>query len=178
MAFHRASCAPLSGRAGDCDKRLRGGSDVPDQGKPVSTQAYWIAICCLASYAGLTSNGGIRSLLIVDDNEVSRYILREILMQPWLQIEELSNGTSALERLEQRPPDAMILDLLMPDMSGFEVLRSLARIRRKLLIFRSLCIPQSLYRHLRNYSLPTGMRPSCARKTFPVDSQQNLFSIG
>jgi CheY-like chemotaxis protein len=61
----------------------------------------------------------------VDDNEVSRYILRELLTQPWLHIEEAANGKDALERLNQSLPNAMILDVLMPDVSGLEVLRQL-----------------------------------------------------
>ena len=73
----------------------------------------------------LTSASGTRHLLIVDDNEVSRYILGELLSQPWLQIQEASNGTEALARLGEGLPDAMILDLLMPDLSGFEILRQL-----------------------------------------------------
>ncbi len=73
----------------------------------------------------LTSQAGTRNLLIVDDNEVSRYILRELLSQPWLHIEEAANGKSAVERLNQDLPDAVILDLLMPDVSGFEILRQL-----------------------------------------------------
>ncbi len=73
----------------------------------------------------LTSTSGSRRLLIVDDNEVSRYILGEVLSQPWLHIQEASNGTEALARLAEGLPDAMILDLLMPDLSGFEILRQL-----------------------------------------------------
>jgi signal transduction histidine kinase/CheY-like chemotaxis protein len=73
----------------------------------------------------LTLQTGTRRLLLVDDNDVSRYILREILDQPWLEIEEASNGTTALAAVKENPPDAMILDLLMPDVSGFEVLRRL-----------------------------------------------------
>jgi signal transduction histidine kinase/DNA-binding response OmpR family regulator len=73
----------------------------------------------------LTSQAGTRNLLIVDDNEVSRYILRELLSQPWLHIEEAANGKSAVERLNRDLPDAVILDLLMPDVSGFEILRQL-----------------------------------------------------
>lgn len=72
-----------------------------------------------------THQGGTRSLLIVDDNEVSRYILRELLSRPWLHIEEATNGASALNRLNQKLPDALILDLLMPDVNGFDVLRQL-----------------------------------------------------
>lgn len=72
-----------------------------------------------------TLGTGIRKLLLVDDNEVSRYILRELLCQPWLQIEEAANGAEAMERFRQQVPDAVVLDLLMPDMSGFDVLREL-----------------------------------------------------
>ena len=59
----------------------------------------------------------------MDDNDVARYILRELLDQPWLEVEEASNGTAAAARLKESVPDAMILDLLMPDISGFEILR-------------------------------------------------------
>lgn len=73
----------------------------------------------------LTAQTGTRRLLVADDNDVSRYILREILNQPWLEIEEANNGAAALILVRKSPPDALILDLLMPDVSGFEVLRQL-----------------------------------------------------
>jgi signal transduction histidine kinase/DNA-binding response OmpR family regulator len=79
----------------------------------------------LNSLRQLTSGCGTRKLFLVDDNEVSRYIVRELLSQPWLQIEEVSNGKAVLQKLHKQVPDAMILDLLMPDVSGFEVLRQL-----------------------------------------------------
>ena len=73
----------------------------------------------------MTTQTGTRRLLLVDDNDVSRYILREILDQPWLEFEEAQNGAAALAAVKANPPDAVILDLLMPDVSGFEVLRQL-----------------------------------------------------
>jgi len=73
----------------------------------------------------LTAQTGTRRLLLVDDNDVSRYILREILDRPWLEIDEASNGAKALATVRENQPDALILDLLMPDVSGFEVLRQL-----------------------------------------------------
>ena len=73
----------------------------------------------------LTSQTGTRKLLLVDDNEVSRYILRDLLDQPWLDIQEMATGGEALSLIRESPPDAVILDLLMPDLSGFEVLRQL-----------------------------------------------------
>lgn len=72
-----------------------------------------------------TAQSGVRRLLLVDDNDVSRYIVREILDQPWLDIHEASNGTEALAAIGRALPDAIVLDLLMPDISGFEILRQL-----------------------------------------------------
>jgi len=73
----------------------------------------------------LTMQTGTRRLLLVDDNEVSRYILRDLLNQPWLDVREAANGSEAMKMLNESLPDAVILDLLMPDMSGFEILREL-----------------------------------------------------
>lgn len=79
----------------------------------------------LESLRSLTAQTGTRRLLVVDDNEISRYILRDLLDQPWFQIREATSGKEALSSIEEERPDALILDLLMPDMSGFEVLREL-----------------------------------------------------
>lgn len=73
----------------------------------------------------LTAQTGTRRILLVDDNEVARYILRDLLDHPWIDIREAANGTDALASLNEELPDAMILDLLMPDISGFEILRQL-----------------------------------------------------
>ena len=73
----------------------------------------------------LTAHTGTKRILLVDDNEVARYILRDLLDQPWLDIREASSGTEALNMLSEGLPDALILDLLMPDISGFEILRQL-----------------------------------------------------
>jgi signal transduction histidine kinase/CheY-like chemotaxis protein len=66
-----------------------------------------------------------RRLLLVDDNDLSLYILRELLSRPWLDLLEARNGQEALEMIHSEPPDAVILDLVMPGMDGFEVLKEL-----------------------------------------------------
>ena len=73
----------------------------------------------------LTVQSGTRRLLLVDDNDVSRYILRELLHYPWLEIEEARNGKEALAALGRKLPDGLILDLLMPDIGGLQILRQL-----------------------------------------------------
>ena len=83
------------------------------------------AASLLGELRRLTAQMGIRRILVVDDNEVSRYILREILDQPWLEIEEVARGTEALAAIDESLPDGLILDLLMPDMSGFDILKTM-----------------------------------------------------
>lgn len=73
----------------------------------------------------LTAETGMRRILVVDDNEISRYILRDLLDQPWLEILEASSAKDALDSLRENAPNAIILDLLMPGVSGFELLRHL-----------------------------------------------------
>ena len=66
-----------------------------------------------------------RKLLLVEDNDISLYILRELLDRPWLSLIEARNGEQALDVVSREHPDAVILDLLMPGMDGFEVLHQL-----------------------------------------------------
>ncbi len=95
----------------------------------------------------VTSLSGTRHLLIVDDNEVSRYIVKELLDRPWLEITEASCGSEALTAIRERQPDAVILDLLMPDISGLQVLRQLrqesATERLPVLIYTSKVLTES-----------------------------------
>jgi len=64
-------------------------------------------------------------LLLVDDNDVSRYILRELLDRPWLSLIEAHNGREAIDMAMEEDPDGVILDLVMPEQTGFEVLEEL-----------------------------------------------------
>jgi signal transduction histidine kinase len=63
-------------------------------------------------------------VLLIDDEEVSRYLIRQAL-GPGIQVEEASDGMSGLQRARECHPAAILLDLRMTDMDGFEVLRRL-----------------------------------------------------
>ncbi|CUX82409.1 MAG: two component signal transduction system response regulator [Roseibaca calidilacus] len=65
-----------------------------------------------------------RVLVIEDEPNISDAI-RFILTRNGWQVEVEAGGTAALARLRADPPDALILDLMLPDMDGFEVLRHL-----------------------------------------------------
>ena len=64
-------------------------------------------------------------VLIIDDDEVSRYVLRSILANQQLRFTEATGGRQGLLKVREMMPDIIILDLKMPELSGFEVLKAL-----------------------------------------------------
>jgi DNA-binding response OmpR family regulator len=64
-----------------------------------------------------------RRILIVDDEERMVRFIRLNLEHDGFEVEEAFNGRQALDKLRQTLPDLIILDVMMPDLSGFEVLR-------------------------------------------------------
>jgi two-component system, OmpR family, KDP operon response regulator KdpE len=64
-------------------------------------------------------------ILVVDDEEQIRRALRTILRARRYQVDEAATGEAALLSAIDEPPDLVILDLMLPDMSGSEVCREL-----------------------------------------------------
>jgi len=71
---------------------------------------------------------GERPVLIVEDDSAARAILRRTLEQEGWRVSEAANGRVALEELEQSVPDLVLLDLMMPEMDGFEFLEAMRRV--------------------------------------------------
>ena len=67
------------------------------------------------------------NILIVEDDPANRELIRRTLTQPGVTIREADNGRVALERLRESPPTLIVLDLLMPEMDGFDVLAELGK---------------------------------------------------
>jgi CheY-like chemotaxis protein len=65
-------------------------------------------------------------ILIVEDHTDSREMLEEFLSEEGYLVESAVNGLQALERLRRPPrPDVMLLDLMMPVMTGWELMARL-----------------------------------------------------
>jgi adenylate cyclase len=64
-------------------------------------------------------------VLVVDDEQQNRTLLRDPLEAFGYQVEEAENGVQALQKIAAHPPDVILLDLMMPNMDGFEVCRRL-----------------------------------------------------
>ncbi|MFI5185089.1 MAG: GAF domain-containing protein [Chitinophagales bacterium] len=61
------------------------------------------------------------TILVVDDEESIRSLLRQELSDAGYNVEEAGNGKEALGRIRANKPDLIILDVMMPEMNGFEV---------------------------------------------------------
>jgi DNA-binding response OmpR family regulator len=64
-------------------------------------------------------------ILVVDDEVDVTLILRTALESEGFEVETAGNGPDALALALEDPPDLILLDIMMPGMSGFEVLRKL-----------------------------------------------------
>ena len=66
-------------------------------------------------------------VLVVDDEEQNRVLLRDPLEARGYEVAEAENGLKALELVAQRLPDVILLDVMMPHMDGFEVCRRIKK---------------------------------------------------
>ncbi len=64
---------------------------------------------------------GKKKVLVVDDNRDTVRIIRDVLEGAGFSVSSAYDGREALERIHQEAPDLVILDLMMPRMSGYEV---------------------------------------------------------
>ena len=69
----------------------------------------------------------VATVLIVDDEPVNLRVLSSYLAPEPYRVLQASSGAEALERLEAEAVDVVLLDVMMPNMSGFEVCRRLRR---------------------------------------------------
>jgi CheY-like chemotaxis protein len=67
----------------------------------------------------------IKRLLVVEDNDIERQSIVELLSHDDIELTAVSNGADALRTLMDRVFDCVVLDLRMPDMTGFELLEKL-----------------------------------------------------
>ena len=65
----------------------------------------------------------VPNILVVDDTPANLRLLCEILDNKGFRVREVPNGNLALKVAEKEKPDLILLDIMMPDMDGFEVCR-------------------------------------------------------
>ncbi len=94
--------------------------------KPTSTDELNAALSRIREY----SQPRRKRLLVVEDNPAEQLSTRELLWHEDIDIEVIDSGSAALEALTQNAYDCIVLDLRLPDMSGFDVLEQIKNNRK------------------------------------------------
>jgi phosphate regulon transcriptional regulator PhoB len=71
------------------------------------------------------TSGVRRKVLVVEDETDIRELIRYNLEQEGFAVEEAADGVQALDRIARRAPDLVVLDLMLPGMSGLEICRKI-----------------------------------------------------
>ncbi len=81
-----------------------------------------------APAAGPAMPAGARRLLVVDDNEAAADTVAELLRMAGNEVDVVHDGGAAVERAQAFRPDVVLLDIGLPDISGYEVARRIRRL--------------------------------------------------
>lgn len=75
----------------------------------------------------LIISGGdkMAKILVVDDEDTMRMLITETLALEDYEVSEATNGKLALELIKKDKPDVILLDLMMPEMDGYQVISKL-----------------------------------------------------
>ena len=69
----------------------------------------------------------MKRILVVDDDQQTRQIVKIFLTRQNYLVEEAENGEQALSITERVQPDLVLLNIVLPDMSGLEILQIIKR---------------------------------------------------
>ncbi len=73
----------------------------------------------------LINKNRIQKILLIDDDPAYRYLIKQLLVSTPLSILEAANGQEGLDLAQSEQPNAIVLDLEMPSITGFDVLKQL-----------------------------------------------------
>jgi DNA-binding response OmpR family regulator len=68
-------------------------------------------------------DAGMYRVLVVDDEPMVREVVTQYLEREGFKVETAQDGSSALEAVRSRPPDLLVLDIMLPQRDGFSVLQ-------------------------------------------------------
>ncbi len=94
----------------------------PSEQTPVIPKPYSASV--KKSFTGNKVQAKEKTILIVEDSEPAIIQLKDILSEAGFKMLVAHNGREALEQIAKTLPDAMILDLMMPEVDGFQVLET------------------------------------------------------
>jgi CheY-like chemotaxis protein len=78
-----------------------------------------------ASASPSSSGRRVPRVLVIDDEEPARYVVKKLLMSLPAEVEEARGGTEGIQYARERDIDLIVLDLVMDDATGFNVIAAL-----------------------------------------------------
>lgn len=69
----------------------------------------------------------VRKILIVDDSATNRHFLSEMLARHGYQCTTAQSGAEAIEKARAGQPDLVLMDVVMPDMDGYQATRAITK---------------------------------------------------
>ncbi|MBN1890936.1 MAG: response regulator [Thermoflexales bacterium] len=75
--------------------------------------------------ASAQANGTVKTVLVIEDSQVQRLVLSDLLEQEGARVLCAAEGSTGVSMAQQHQPDAIVLDLEMPGMGGLEACRVL-----------------------------------------------------
>ena len=69
----------------------------------------------------------IKKILIVDDSPTERHVLNDMLTKAGFEVIASDNGEDAIVRAKRDQPDAILMDVVMPGLNGFQATRAISR---------------------------------------------------
>ncbi len=145
---------------------------APGQGEELAAQVAPGAVVDAASFAG-------RHVLVADDDDLSRELMRELLGQHGITITEATDGQEALEKVKSSAPhgfDAVLVDMHMPQMDGIAVTQAIRSLEREdLANLPVIAVSADSFQQECDRALASGLN---AYVTKPLDSRQLLDVLG
>ncbi len=92
--------------------------------KPVQANALIAALERCTGQGGL-SRGRARRVLVIDDEPAAIEYVKELLEQRDFTVQTADGGRAGIAQARRRPPDLIVLDLVMPEVNGFDVIAAL-----------------------------------------------------
>ncbi|MBV8537266.1 MAG: response regulator [Alphaproteobacteria bacterium] len=113
------------------------------------------------------------TVLVIDDDIAVRTMVHRMLAGAGYSVLEAGNGRDGLKLFEQRDPDLVITEVIMPDMDGIETMRALRKLRpaaRVLAISGGRLLAQDALRYMATFG-------ACATLEKPFDRRQLLDTV-
>lgn len=84
-----------------------------------------------------------RRALVVDDDDMMRRLVRTVLEADDFDVTEAANGADALALAVSTPPDVIVLDVMMPGLTGIDVLKQLDHANVKVVMLTARVDPET-----------------------------------